>query len=297
MKRVSIFGAAIVDILVSDADARVFQTGSSPTDGIRMSYGGDALNEATVLHRLGVPVRLETVLGRDSAGEAVLRRMGALGLDTQGIRIRDDLRTSINVVLIKPDGERSFLTDPHASMRQLRPEDLTIPENTEILCLASIFVFPLLKTEELRVLFAQAKAQGITVCADMTTCKNSETVADLAPALALVDYLFPNEKEAMLLTGEKTAEAAADALFRAGVGTVVIKCGNRGCYVKTKGQAFWAPAEKGVVCVDTTGAGDSFVGGFLSCLAKNLPLEDCVAFANRCGARAVEHVGATAWIT
>ena len=50
MKRVSIFGAAIVDILVSDADARVFQTGSSPTDGIRMSYGGDALTEATVLH-------------------------------------------------------------------------------------------------------------------------------------------------------------------------------------------------------------------------------------------------------
>ena len=297
MKQVTILGAAIVDILVSNADEHVFQTGSSPTDRILMSYGGDALNEATVLHRLGVPVRLETVLGRDSAGEAVLRRMGALGLDTHGIRIRDDLRTSINVVLIKPDGERSFLTDPHASMRQLRPEDLTIPENTEILCLASIFVFPLLKTEELRVLFAQAKAQGITVCADMTTCKNGETVADLAPALALVDYLFPNEKEAMLLTGEKTAEAAADALFRAGVGTVVIKCGNRGCYVKTNGHAFWAPAEKGVVCVDTTGAGDSFVGGFLSCLAKNLPLEDCVAFANRCGARAVEHVGATAWIT
>ena len=150
MKQVSIFGAAIVDILVSNADARVFRTGSSPTGGIRMSYGGDALNEATVLHKLGVPVRLQTVLGRDDAGEAVLRRLEALGLDTQGVRIREDLRTSINVVLITPDGERSFLTDPHASMRQLRPEDLVIPEGTDILCLASIFVFPLLKTAELR---------------------------------------------------------------------------------------------------------------------------------------------------
>ena len=173
MKRVSIFGAAIVDILVSDADARVFQTGSSPTDGIRMSYGGDALNEATVLHKLGVPVRLQTVLGRDDAGKAVLQRLKALELDVRGVHIREDLRTSINVVLITPDGERSFLTDPHASMRQLRPEDLMIPEGTDILCLASIFVFPLLKTAELRDFFARAKAQGITVCADMTTCKTA----------------------------------------------------------------------------------------------------------------------------
>ena len=101
----------------------------------------------------------------------------------------------------------------------------------------------------------------------------------------------------MLLTGQPTVEAAADALFRAGVGTVVIKCGDRGCYVQTEGRCFWSPAEAGVACVDTTGAGDSFVGGFLSCLAQDLPLEACLAFANRCGARAVEHVGATAWIT
>ena len=75
------------------------------------------------------------------------------------------------------------------------------------------------------------------------------------------------------------------------------ECGHRGCYVQTEGRCFWSPAEAGVVCVDTTGAGDSFVGGFLSCLAQDLPLEACLAFANRCGARAVEHVGATAWIT
>lgn len=297
MKQVTIIGAAIVDILVSQADEHVFQTGSSPTGGILMSYGGDALNEATVLHKLGVPVRLETVLGRDSAGEAVLRRMEELGLNRESVHLRDDLRTSINVVLITEDGERSFLTDPHASMRRLSPADITLPENTDILCLASIFVFPLLKTEELRALFAEAKARGITVCADMTTRKNGETVADLALALQYVDYLFPNEKEAMLFTGADTVETAADALANAGVGTVVIKCGAKGCYVKAADRAFWAPAEENVVCVDTTGAGDSFVGGFLSCLAKDLPLESCVAFANHCGARAVEQIGATAWIT
>ena len=59
MKKVLVMGAAIVDILVSQADESVFRTGSSPTGGIRMSYGGDALNEAIALRHLGVPVRLE----------------------------------------------------------------------------------------------------------------------------------------------------------------------------------------------------------------------------------------------
>lgn len=298
MKQVQIIGAAIVDILVSQADEAVFQTGSSPTEGIFLSYGGDALNEATVLQRLDVPVRLETVIGKDEAGEAVCRRMDAVGLDKSGLHIREDLRTSINVVLIKQDGERCFLTDSRASMRQLRLEDITMPfpAETGILCLASIFVFPQLKTGEMETIFRQAKAQGITVCADMTKRKNGETVADIAPALAYVDYLFPNEAEAMLVTGKDTVEDAAEALLQTGVGTVVVKCGGKGCYVRSNSAAFWASAVENVHCVDTTGAGDSFVGGFLYGLANAFPLEECVRLANRYGAKAVEQVGATAWI-
>lgn len=298
MKKVEIIGAAIVDVMVSPASERVFQTGSTPAEQIVMTYGGDALNEATVLHRLGVPVRLETVLGDDDAGDAVRRRMERVGLDQSAVRTREDLATSVNVVLVKENGERSFLTCPTASQRRLRPEDITLPfpEDVDILCLASIFVFPLLKTKELETIFRQAKAQGITVCADMTKRKNNETVADMAPALRYVDYLFPNEEEAMLLTGTQDAHGAARALLEAGVGTVVVKCGGRGCLVMTREREFTLPAVAGVNCVDTTGAGDSFVGGFLWGLANDLPLEECAAQANLCGARAVEKVGATTWV-
>ena len=298
MKQVQIIGSGIVDVLVNPADERVFETGSFPAERILMSCGGDALNEATVLHKLGGTVRLLTVLGDDEAGKNVLRRMEQVGLDTGSVRIRPDLRTSVNVVLVKPDGQRCFLTDPKSSQRMLRLEDIPMPfpAETEILCFASMFVFPLMKTREMAAVFRSAKEQGILVCADMTKRKNGESTADVAEALRYVDYLFPNDAEAMLLTGKDTVEAAAQDLLEAGVGTVVVKCGGSGCYILNREGAFRVPAEKNVVCLDSTGAGDSFVGGFLYGLSQDLPLEECARLANRCGARAVQKIGATTWI-
>ena len=298
MKKVQIIGAAIVDVLVTPADERVFEIGSCPADQIVMSYGGDALNEATVLQKLGGDVRLLTLLGQDEAGRAVFRRMEQVGLDTTGVSMREDLRTSVNVVLVKPTGERCFLTDPQASQRKLRLVDIPrpFPAETEILCFASMFVFPQMKAAEMAEVFRAAKEQGILVCADMTKRKNGESTDDVAEALQYIDYLFPNDAEAMLLTGKTTVEEAAADLRRVGVGTVVVKCGPKGCYITNAQGSFWVPAEANVPVVDTTGAGDSFVGGFLYALSQDLPLVECARTANRCGAQAVQHIGATTWI-
>ena len=298
MKRVEVIGAAIVDVMVTPAEEEVFQTGSYAADKIVMTHGGDALNEATVLQCLGVPVHLETVIGNDTAGETICRHMENAGLEESGLHIKNDMNTSINVVLVKKNGERCFLTNPHASQRKLRLDDITMPfpKEINILCFASIFVFPELKTEEMKTIFSQAKSQEIVVCADMTKCKNQETVDDIAPALQYVDYLFPNAEEAMLVTRKGTVEEAAESLLNAGVGTVVIKCGAEGCYVKTKEAAFRVPPVTNVKCIDTTGAGDSFVGGFVYGLANDFTLEKCAEFANECGAKAIEKVGAITWL-
>ena len=100
----------------------------------------------------------------------------------------------------------------------------------------------------------------------------------------------------MLLTGKNTVEDAAADLRRAGVGTVVVKCGPKGCYITNADGSFWVAAEPGVTVVDTTGAGDSFVGGFLYALSCGMSLEECAKTANSCGAKAVQKIGATAWV-
>ena len=147
------------------------------------------------------------------------------------------------------------------------------------------------------MIFRQAKEQGKIVCADMTKRKKSETAADLSRALRYVDYLFPNDEEAMLLTGKDTVEEAAEALRDSGAGTVVVKGGARGCYLlEQEKDGVWIPAEKGAVCVDTTGAGDSFAAGFLFALSEGKSEEECAKYGNHCGARAVSAVGAAEWL-
>lgn len=177
---------------------------------------------------------------------------------------------------------------------------MPFPDSAYIICFASIFVFPEIGPSELEQIFAAAKAQGKLVCADMTKRKKSETTEDLACALKYVDYLFPNDEEAMLLTGKDTVEDAADDLIEAGVGTVVVKCGSGGCYMagmQGEGRAgTWIPAVQGVKCIDTTGAGDSFAAGFLYALSEGKTPEECAAFANECGARAVAVTGASEWL-
>lgn len=298
MTEIIIIGAAIVDVIARPVTGKVFETGSEPMEDICMTTGGDALNEALILAKLGKSVRLETIIGDDDAGKLVLAKCREHGLEIEERQIKRGIATGINVVLVEESGERSFLTNPYGTLRALKEEDIRMPfeKGAKILCFASIFVFPKIGAKELANIFSQAKSQGMTVCADMTKRKRNETVEELSEALSYVDYLLPNEEEACLLTGEKDAQGAAKRLLLAGVKNVIVKCGSKGCLVMNKEESYMVPARENVRCVDTTGAGDSFAAGFLSALSEGKNLRECAQFANVCGARAVEVTGATEWL-
>jgi len=292
-----LIGAAIIDVLVRPASEEVFRTGSWPAEDIRMSAGADALNEATVLARLGKTVRLATVIGNDKAGRYLLGHCREEGIQVTDDCIRDGLATGINIVLVAEDGRRSFLTNARGSLRKLAIEDIRIPfpDSVKIVCFASIFVFPQIGAKELEYIFAQAKRQNKIVCADMTKCKNKETIEEMAEAFSYIDYFMPNDEEAMLLTGRETAESAAEAILETGVGNVIVKCGKEGCLVMNREESYMVPAKAGTVCIDTTGAGDSFAAGFIFALSQGRTLRECAEYGNECGARAVSAVGAADW--
>ena len=122
--QIVIIGAAILDVLVRPADADVFRTGSSPAEEILLSPGGDALNEAAVLSKLGKRVRLETIIGNDRAGRFVISYCEECGIELPGDCIRDGIDTGVNVVLVSEDGERHFLTAPKSTLRRLTTGDI-----------------------------------------------------------------------------------------------------------------------------------------------------------------------------
>lgn len=295
--KILLLGGAIVDVLVSPAEPEVFVKGSYPAENIHMSFGGDALNEATVLASLGKKVYLDTVLGTDPQGQMIQKRCEDLGITLTEGSVKEGMQTGINVVLIRKDSERNFFTNTNGSLRKLSKEDVVdpFPDDVGILCYASFFVSLDIGTPEVAEVFKRAKQQGITICADTTKCKNGETVDDIAPALAYVDYMWPNEEEAYLITGKNTPEEAAAELRRGGVKNAIVKCGKRGCYILNEEGGFYVPPVQGVKSVDTTGAGDSFAGGFIYGLSEGWDLKKCAEFANQCGAKAVSMVGATTW--
>ena len=315
---ITVIGAGIVDILAGPVSEKVFVTGSEPVDTVRYSFGGDALNEAVVLSRLGKRVNLVSKVGKDETGRQVLDFLERNLVHTDCVTVQDGLQTGMNIVLIGQDAERYFLTNPKSSLRMLSKEDILphIDRMGRIVSFASLFVSHRMSLADTEEVFRAVKESGRILAADMTTAKHGETVEDLADILPYVDVLFANEKEAALLAGAETcireapqgdrkeaypgavpAAGYAERFVRAGVTCAVVKQGSRGAWIQEGEKGFAIPAYPVHHAVDTTGAGDCFAAGFLWALAEGYPMERCGLFAGAVASCCVEQAGATTGIT
>lgn len=304
-----VIGAAIGDVTVMPAPKNLPSAGSTPMERIRLSTGGDALNEATVAARLGCKTALVTLLGRDDMA-AIIRSH----CDREGVRLlgpqAPEMDTGLNVVLVDETGERRFLTNANSTLRRLSLAHILPVLETEeyaaarAVCLASLFVSPALTLTDTEALFRRVKADGKLLCADTTRPKHGETAADAAGALKHLDWFFPNLEEALRLTKADSPHAAAETLLSAGVRHVALKLGGEGCLLASRETDFGedfpssthfrvVPAVPGVHCVDATGAGDTFAASFQCALLAGEPPVRCAAYANAVASLCVEQPGAT----
>lgn len=293
--QITVIGAAIIDVLAGPVSSQVFQDGSLPMDMTRLSFGGDALNEAVVLSRLGKQVELISKVGQDEAGARVLDYIRNNRIPVDKIKTEQGLVTGMNIVLIDKAGERFFLTNPQSSLRKLSEEDIMscLDNAADIVSFASMFVSPLLDIPAMERIFRKIKATpGRILAVDLTKAKNSETLEELKPVLSYIDYIFPNEEEISLLTGEKDVFKNSELLLDAGIHCAVIKRGSKGCLIRTKQQCLEIPAFPVAHTVDSTGAGDCFAAGFLYALSEKMTLGDCGRFACAAASCSVECVGA-----
>lgn len=291
-------GASVVDIPLRPVDAGVFDRVSHPVDDISMQVGGDALNESIVLARLGARTGLVTAVGDDAAGSFIISRARSEGVDVSRVRIRKGMTTSLNVGLVRPDGERTFITNRNGSLWTTRESDLDVGGRlgfARILAFGSIFNNPLVSGEWMASLFRRARAAGMTVCADMVPSRAGAGLEDIAEALGCVDYFFPNADEAVGLTGAADERRAAAVLVDHGVANVILKMGGRGCLVCSAHATELVPAIR-QRAVDTTGAGDNFVAGYIRALLRGADPVDAAVFANGVAAVSVGALGATAGV-
>lgn len=285
-------GAACVDVLVRGLGRFDPEREINPARQVELCVGGDALNEAVVLTRLGKRAGLLVALGEGNAADFIAGQLSHAGVDLSMCH-RDQHRPSpVSVVMIRTDGQRSFVSPPPESLPRL-PRELRLPK-AKVVTLASLYQPPFLDLGFALSCARQAKEMGAVLCAD-AVCPPGAKMEQYRELWPLVDYFFPNLEEAETLTGERDPERAAEMILRFGVGTALVKTGKRGCLAKNQKGSHQSPAFL-TGAVDTTGAGDCFASGFIAGLLEGEDLAGCCRLANAAASLAVRRIGATAGI-
>lgn len=288
-------GMATVDVWVRGFQQAPTAGGVEFVETIGSGVGGDAVNQAITLARLGHATALLSVVGADSAGQLVRQLTAAAGVDVSGLDVDPTLVTSMAVALIDGEGERSFLAHRTGSVHRIGLRHLPVDQlrpGLKVLSIGSLMHSAELDQEALPVLLKRAHDLGAITVADMVADRDQATLDDLEPVLQELDYLVPSMAEVEHYTGTVDVIAAAEVFAAYGVGTVVIKQAAAGA-TAFRGNDRWHAASYDVPVRDTTGSGDNFVAGFVSGLATGLPLDQCLRRGAATAALSVQHIGAS----
>jgi len=263
-------------------------------DDISLHNGGCACNTAVALGRLGAKTAAVGKVGQDAFGDFLINRLQEAGVDTVDMVQDPDESTSATVVLIDRKGERSFLhfTGANAALREEDvPWDLV--EQADILHVAAAFLIPGLDGEPLARVLKRAKEMEVCTSLDTSWDPEGRWMDVLQPCLPYVDIFLPNLDEARELTGKTAPEDVARGLSAHGVGTVIIKMGADGSYVRDGSEGKTVKAFSLDEVVDTVGAGDAFNAGFLAGFSRGWHLEPACRLGNAVGAHCVSTAGAS----
>ena len=261
-------------------------------DGFHTGIGGKGLNQAgaCALQSRG-KVSMVACVGDDAYGRQCLDAMREQGIDDAAVTTVEGCATGVALIVVEEDtGDNRIVLSTGANGR-LSPE--LVQKAESVFASAAVSVF------QLEVPLATVRA-GLRLSASV----GNRTILNPAPAIELDDELLgdvailvPNETEASILTGaqvtdHETARQAAQQLLGRGVKeAVIVTLGSQGCSVTTKEGSFSLPAEK-VKVVDTTAAGDSFIGGLAAQLAEGNNLKTAVHYGQRVAAITVTRRGA-----
>ena len=253
-----------------------------------MGFGGKGANQAVASRLCGAQVLMVAKVGGDLFGRATIDNFTSFGIDTTHVQIVADAPTGVAPIFVEPNGQNRIIVVKGANDR-LMPADVDAAaadlRNVDAIILQ--FEIPL-ETVYHSIRFARAH--------DIRCIVNpAPAVPAELSALTGADLFIPNESEAEQLTGlpvrsEAEAAACAAALLARGFRRVVVTLGARGSLVADVAGHRHVPAFT-VGCVDTSGAGDAFIGSLAVFLAEGVPEQEALSRANLYAALSTTRVG------
>jgi sugar/nucleoside kinase (ribokinase family) len=284
-------GAHILDVLVRYVTEIPEGQGGTLVEEIRLSPAGAAGGVAVTLAKLGAEVHSAGAVGEDRIGDVLVAELERFGVDCTHLIRREGVQTSSTVLPIRPNGERPALHVIGAN-GSYRLDDVpwdTIGRADFLHLGGPEFIGPGAATEILRFCRQHDTRTSMDILADGWP----ELLDMIAPVLGYVDFLFPNDDQAMKLTGTDDVVGAARALLDRGVGLVAVTCGAEGSVVVSDGEPARIPAFE-VEVVDTTGCGDAYSAGFLRGLSLGREPEDAALLGSACASLVAQGLGTDA---
>ncbi|PWH16678.1 MAG: ribokinase [Anaerolineae bacterium] len=246
--------------------------------------GGKGANQAVAAARLGGKVRMVGRVGGDGFGDALLDTLRQNQVEITYVYRDPQASTGVALITVEESGDNAIVVAPGANGR-LSPQDI----------------------HQAEAAFQAAQAVVLQLECPLPTVEEAIKVArryavpvalNPAPAQALpdellrqVDVLIPNQSELQILSGEVEIEEAIQALQKRGVKTLIVTLGEQGCLVVQGAERHTLAAHR-VKAVDTTAAGDAFVGAFAVAWAEGKSLLEAARWGNAAGALAVTRAGA-----
>lgn len=246
--------------------------------------GGKGANQAVAAARLGGLVTMIGRVGQDAFGETLLASQQDSGVNTRHIIPTPDISTGVALITLDANGQNTIVVASGANAL-LSPQDIVTAE--EAFNGASVLLLQL-----------ETPMNSVIQAAKMAKKHGVKVVLNPAPAQYLpeqllknVDYLIPNQQELALVTGIDVVTLALNALLGLGPQAVLVTLGGSGVMVaegdeNTRIDSFSVPV------VDTTAAGDAFIGAFGVGLAENKTIHQAALMGNAAGAIAVTRPGA-----
>lgn len=288
MMRIVVIGSLNMDLSVKVS--RLPAPGETIGGGnLQVSPGGKGANQAVACAKLGARVVMSGAVGEDSFGAEILQGLQAAGIDVSKIEQLSETSTGTAVIVVDESGENSIVLSAGANgaFTKDKVEKLR----------------PVISAADFLLLQLEIPIETVVEIIDVAHELNVPVLLNPAPAVPLPDsifpkitYLVPNETEATLLSGVKvkdsdSAKQASDILRQKGVNTVIITMGALGAYVNSPKFQGLVPTIK-IEPIDTTAAGDSFIGAFAFATTNHYPIEEVVRFACCAGALTATKSGA-----
>ncbi|MCF8482224.1 MAG: ribokinase [Rhodospirillum sp.] len=288
-QKIAVVGSNMVDLITyTDRMPNPGETIEAPR--FEMGCGGKGANQAIAAARLGAQVMMVTKVGDDIFADNTIRNFETSGIDTRFVERVPGTSSGVAPIFVDPTGENSILIIKGANAK-LSPADVDRAEEA-------------LKDCALIVMQLEVPLETVYHTVALGARHGIETLLNPAPAPAELDasriealtFLVPNQTELATISGmpvesEADAEKAARVLIDRGIRTVIVTLGGKGALLVSAGAEIRRIGAVAVTPVDTTGAGDAFIGAFSRYYVETGDMEAALHKAVRYAADSITRPG------